>query len=488
MKAIKQKLIFLTALIFIFGCTNKEELFTGDYNFVRFGLMLNSNNEPITYPKVVANVIEVDAYKPTTSNDIKIPIVITSNAKNEPTEVFYEITTQGSFTDFTVSPANKVIIPAGKLVDTLTISFNKRWTSVDVDKIQLKITKTTNPKLAIGWPNNYKKLDLLTITLGDLTKTRYSFDTNLYNIAGQANEELLVPIKFTQPVTNAMVAGFNFITPQFTALSACDGSSANYNYSLTQQPFTGSVTKIFYKLKILETTTLPSSLKLTLNPGLAGGFEAFGTTESNVVKPEINNRQGDVATNWYNVADANYRTFGKAWYYDPVTLQCRWSTFFAFTKPVAVPPGSQFDNGQGYHKYKIGFVSPNAPIGTNPFDFQRYYNNAKTISPAFTILEALEFYPTNGNSTSTGVVRVVPQTLSFIKPNNATVTIPICGSGNYYFNAVFNRWEMYLDVKCDETAINGNPNVVRSMYIYSNNNSSANPTNLTINCSQRNNL
>ena len=197
-------------------------------------------------------------------------------------------------------------------------------------------------------------------------------------------------------------------------------------------------------------------------------------------------REGNPAANWYNLADSFYRTFGKSWYFNTTDGICKWSSFFAITKPVPVPAGSPFDNGQGYHKYKIGFVANNLPVGTNAFDFNRFYDGTNVSSPAFTIREALEFFPANGNSLTNGVVKVIPQTLIFVRTsNNTSVPLPICGSGNYNFNSVLNRWEMYLEIHCDETAINGNSDVVRAMYIYSNNNNSANPTNLTIPCSNR---
>jgi hypothetical protein len=488
MKDIKKILMAFAILLAFLGCTKDVDLAINENNFVRFSLLLDKNSEILEYPKVVPNISETSNYTHVSTKIIKIPVVLTGNLKTVPIDVFYEVQTEGNFTDFTVSPANKVIIPAGKLIDTLRITINSRWLGVATNKIKLKITRTSDPTLNIGWNNSTNKMDQIIINLGDLNKTRYYFEQNLYNLSGVVNEEVLIPVLFSQPVTNAMIGNFNFIQAQFVALSICDGASANFNYSLTRMPFVDGASKLFYKFKLVSTTQFASNLRLTLNTGLTD-FVPFGTTITDLKKDELIVRQGNPAAIWYNLADSFYRTFGKAWYFSTADGFCRWSNFFAFTKPVPVPAGSPFDNGQGYHKYKIGFVGNNLPIGTNPFDFSRFYDGTSVSSPAFTIREALEFFPANGNSLTNGIVKVIPQTLTFVRSsNNTNVALPICGSGNYSFNSVLNRWEMYLEIHCNETAINGNPNVVRAMYIYSNNNNNANPANLTIPCSNRLNL
>lgn len=485
MKDIKNIILLFTILLAFLGCTKDVDLEIEHLNFVRFSLLLDKNQEILEFPKFNPDISETAIYTHVSTKIIKIPIAVTSKIRTSPIDVFYTIQTEGNFTDFTVLPANKVTIPAGKLVDTLRISINSRWQGVGYNKIKLKITSTSDPSIQIGWKNAANKMDQLTIILGDLNKTRYFFEQNLYNLSGIANEELLIPIRFSQPVTNAMIGNFNFIQDQFVALSNCDGASSNFTYSLTKMPFVDGDTKLFYKFKLLSTTQFASNLRLTLNTGLTD-FVPFGTVISDIKKDELIVRQGNPAANWYNVADSFYRTFGKAWYFSSSDGFCRWSTFSTFTKPVAVPAGSLFDNGQGFHRYKIGFVGNNLPVGTNAFDFARFYDGASNASPAFTIVEALEFFPANGNSLTNGVVKVIPQTLTFVRiSNNSTVSVPICGSGNYSFNTIVNRWEMYLEINCNETAINGNANVIRRMYIYSNNNSTANPANLTSLCSNR---
>ena len=489
MKDIKKIASSLLLLFLFVNCTKDEDSKVPDNNFVRFSLLLDKNGEIIDYPKVLSNVPETAIYNHVSTKIIKIPVILTSNLRTSPLDVFYEVQTEGNFTDFTIAPQGKITIPVGKLIDTVRININSRWQGVNSNKIFLKIVRTSDPSVNIGWKNPNFKMDKVTINLGDLSKTRYFFNQNLYNIVGSLNEEVLIPIQFSQPVTNAMVGNFNFILPQFTPISNCDGVGSSFNYLLEKLPFIDGATKIFYKFKVLSTTQFAANLRLTLNTGLTD-FIIFGTAVTNIRKPDQIVRQGNPAANWYNVADALNRNYGKAWFFSTTDGFCRWSnTFQTFTKPVPVSIGSEFDNGQGYHKFKIGYVANNLPVGTNPFDFVRFYNGASVESPAFTIREALEFFPDNGTSTTSGTVKVIAQTLTFIKTaNSATVGVPICGIGNYSFNSVLNRWEMYLEIHCNETAINGNPDVVRAMYIYSNNNNNSNPVNLTIPCSNRINL
>ena len=469
--------------IFI-GCTKHEEDFSGNYNFIRFGLLLDVNNKPIQYPSVRPDLKEVAIYKTDKITTIKIPVVMTSLLQDKPTDVFYEVVSEGDFSDFSISPSAKITIPAGKLVDTIQIKFNSRWITPDINKIKLKIKSTSNPNLNIGWNNRADKLDEITIILGNLDVKKYNFKQNIYFISGQANEEVLIPIQFSQPVSNALIGNFNFVSVQFSPVSLCDNTNNNFQYSIIREPFIDGATTVFYKIKILQATTQITNLRLTLNVGLLN-FETTGITTT-FVRNEINASIGNPAGNWYNTSDPLHRTYGKSWYFNVTDNACRWQNFFAFTKSVPVPAGSIYDNGQGFHKFKIGFVGNALPIGTNPFDFTRFYGGASNESPAFTIPEAIEFFPTNGNSTTTGTVKVIPQTTTFIRlSTGSAVQIPICGSGNYYFNGAFNRWEMYLEIRCDETAINGNNNVVKRMYIYSNNNNTSNPANLSASCSNR---
>lgn len=487
MRAINYLLVLLLVAISFTSCTEHDspEL---ENSFVRFGLLVNANGQALEFPQVNASFPETDVFNQVSLKTLKIPVILSSVPRETAVEVFYEVITEGDFYNFTVAPTNSLIFQPGTLTDTVRVSFQSRWNQIGTKSIKIKITATSDAAIEIGWPNQDRKMNEITILLGDLEATRYFFNQNLYNLAGTINEELLIPISFSQPISNADVGDFNFIATSFEALSICDGAGAAFDFTLEKLPFQDGATTIFYKFKLLETTPFASNLKLSLNSGLTD-YVIFGTSQTNIFKPDFVVRQGDVATHFYNVADVLYRTYGKAWYFDPTTNSCDWSNFNTFTKPVPVPAGSEFDNGNGFHKYRIGFVGNTPPIGTNPFDLRRFYGGANVTSPGYNISQAIEFFPENGNSTTQGTVKVIAQTLTFIKSStNTAINIPICGSGNYFFDAVNNRWTIYLELHCDETQINGNNDVVKRMYIYSNNNNYVDPPALSGGCATRLNL
>lgn len=472
----------------LFSCQEDKELFNATNSFVRFHFFTDNDNYPLEFPQNRASQLEKNEFTHISTKPLKIPIAITGLLQTTPTDVFYSVTTVGTYSDFSFNSPGKLTIPAGKLVDTLLINFNSNWTDFNVNKIKLKITSTSNPLLQIGWPNNTQKNDEFTITLGNLTTTRYALTSNLYEIQGNANEEVTIPIQFTNPIVSQQIGNFNFLTASVVPVSLCDNITNNAQFTLTKEPLVAGSMTLNYTFKLTQAISNPVRVKIELNNGLPN-FVRNGISEANVFKAENVTRSGDPAANWYNTADNFHRNYGKAWYFNTTVNQCRWGvTFSTFTKPVLVSSSSPFNNGNGNHRFRIGYKSP-TNIGTNPFDFVRYYAGASAESPGFTIPKALEFFPDNGNSATNGVVKVIPQTLVFLKlSNDQPVSVPICGGGTYWFDPINNRRVMYLEIRCDETQINGNNNVIRQMYIYSNNNSNTNPANLTVPCSNRLNL
>jgi hypothetical protein len=484
MKGIKI-IVFFVSIFICLQCQRDNEF--PEFNFVRFGLTVNANGFPLEFPQVRTNLQEVENFTHANFTPLKVPVVLSAEVSNTPTEVYYTATIEGNYTDYTFSSDDKVIIPAGKLVDTLTVGFNSIWTNAEVgnSKLKLEITGTSRGNVSLGYNNAVKSNKTLTINLGSLDK-KYMLEQNLYTIQGDINEEVDIKVKFNSPIDNATQNGFNFLTAEFVSLSPCEPSINTFAYTLTQVPYTGLVNEITYKLKLLQNVTNETNLKITLNSGLPE-WQVTNIVQTNVRKLlDASNRIGNPAAFFYNLSDPFYRTYGKAWYLNSTTNSCDWSNFFALTRPVTVPIGSAFDNGAGQHKFKIGFTSGNSSGTTNPFDFRRYYQGASVASPGFNISEGIEFFPATSNS---GTVKIIPQTITLIKlSNNQPFAIPICGSGTYSFDAVNNRYIMYVEVVCDETNVNGNNNVIKRMYIYSNNNGYVDPADLSSSCSPRINL
>ena len=157
-----------------------------------------------------------------------------------------------------------------------------------------------------------------------------------------------------------------------------------------------------YEIEILEDITdLPTNLNVRLQEVNDDNLEQIGNNFLSISKDGVApDRSGDPAANWYNANDILHRTYGEAWQFDDDDNICDWQSFQSFTRPVDVAPGSQFDNGNGYHRYKIGFrniiSNPNGDvIGTNPFNLRRFYDGPSVLSPAYNQMESLEFFPTD---------------------------------------------------------------------------------------------
>ncbi|PHR89251.1 MAG: hypothetical protein COA80_17320, partial [Leeuwenhoekiella sp.] len=75
MKAINY--LYFTLLCFSLSCTNDDvsnqepKEFTP---FLRFNFLVNSNNEPLVYPQVVANRLPLSTYDNTSLKTLKIPV------------------------------------------------------------------------------------------------------------------------------------------------------------------------------------------------------------------------------------------------------------------------------------------------------------------------------------------------------------------------------------------------------------------------------
>lgn len=129
---------------------------------------------------------------------------------------------------------------------------------------------------------------------------------------------------------------------------------------------------------------------------------------------------------------------------------CEWVSFNAFTYPVEVasnhPHAVLADDGGNddpaddvyHHAFRIGFNSPNAGNTTNSFNMKRWFNNESNdgeYSSGFNVTQALEFFPDDGTSAVSGVVKVVPQDLLISTRIETDVyrsyTIAIEGEGEY---------------------------------------------------------
>jgi hypothetical protein len=478
MKIIKG-IIFLTAfIILVYACGEDEKKYF-DQNFVRFSLSVNKNGE-LDYKS--ANTLEVETYTHSTLNELKIPLVRSTENLNEELIVKLNTVISGSFKGIEINHLNEVIIPNGKVSDTIVISFNGLWTIQDEAKIQIKMISTNNPNVNVGWPRDQQKMDQLTIKLGSPKPIEFSFEKNLYEVDGNS-DTILVPVLFSQVLPKSILEKIDIITAEAKKLSVCGLDGQNIKYSIIKALPESASNKILFKVILNQPLDQNSKLNLTLN-GSSSGFKNGSILLTSIIRSTVQKSSEDPAQNWYDLSDGFYRTYGKAWYFDPVSQSCKWSTFNTFTKPVFVARGSSVSNSSGFHRFRIGFLGNNRPVGTNPFDFRRYYSGPSVESPGYNIDQAIELIP--DGSSNGGTIRVIPQTLTFIKASNVElIEIPICGSGTYTYDAEKKRWEMFIELVSDETQLGKSSKVIRYMYLYNKNLDGSNPRDLTLPCIPR---
>lgn len=476
MKATNLFFLFVALCLSLFGCSSEEEQYF-DQNFVRFSLRVTTTNE-LDYIK--ANARETEEYTHSVLNSLKIPVLRSAVDIGKELEIDFSTTISGNFRGIEVSPKDKVTIAAGKVSDTITVSFKGIWKESDLASITLKMNALSDPNVSIGWPRSSKKMDQLNIKLGSPKPVTFTFEKNLYEVNGSMSGAVQIPIVFSQILSKQLLEQIEVLKVTTEALSSCQFGGTLAKFSIVKIPPLDQGNKLVYLLQFSEPLDQNTKLVLTLDT-IGTGFTNGSITQTTVIKSSIQLSTDDPAKNWYDVADGFYRTYGKAWYKDPITGECRWSTFNTFTKPVVVPSGHPNANSSAFHRFRIAFLGNNLPIGTNPFDFRRFYSGASVESPAYNIEQAIEFIP-DGN-TGSGIVRIIPQTLLFLKTSKFPVLkIPVCGSGTYSYDSNKKRWQMFIAVVSDETELGGPSTVSRYMYIYNNNIDATNPTDLTVPC------
>ena len=491
MKVIKGILIFL---ILVNWSCDEEALPETILNqsFVRFSFQVNQNNEVLEFPEQSSRALELSEYTLDKRDTLKIPVIASiSNLLKEILTVNFETEFSSEFinTNFDVFPNSNLLqftedIPS----DTIVVVPKTRFDNNLQESINFKLTSSSNPDFILGYPRETLKLDEFQINIAGTQPINYSLEEVNFNLNGQSGESLTFDVVFDQLVSEVDVENLDFISTEFVQFSCDEGLLSEFQFELTRQPITELKQKMTYTLSLTESAQdFGTTLNIILNEVDNDNFNRKGNNLLSITtadQPIV--RSGDPASHWYNISDIFHRTYGKAWYFDSTDQACDWQNYQSFTRPVEVEPGSEFDNGQGFHRYKIGFrniiTNPGGnTIGTNPFNFRRYYDGASVLSPAYNQIESIEFFPENGDNPLQGSVKVISQTLVFIL-DDTQINVPICGSGTYEFNASENRWEIFLTIVADESEINGNNEVEKQMFIYTEN-ILEDPNNINKDCS-----
>lgn len=401
--------------------------------FVRFNFLTTSAGVPLEYPAVSTTRIPVNIYENKSVKTLKIPVTLSSPTLKEAVRVNFSTVTSGDTNVFSIEPTNELIFEGNKLTDTVFVSFDKRWTKKD--SITLKLEGVSDSNIHIGNLNTSAPNDNFTVNLGEV-KTTYTFPEGEFTIKGEKGEKVDFKVNFPNGFIPSEIENSNIF-------EQIDG----FDYSLTHDDFGDNRNSINYHLILLEdiqNDNVRYESFISLNE--TENYTTTGNSILQITKPIRVPRdiQSNPAANFYNLSDSFYRTYGAHWFDRNGT--CSWVTFNAFTFPVVTtknnPDAIQY-SGQNtadtsddvYHDaFKIGFNVVTGSATTNSFGLKDWFTNESvnaSNSPGFNITSALEFFPDNGNSKTTGSILVIPKFITIGGSNGNSHRIFISGEGTY---------------------------------------------------------
>ncbi len=439
MKAIKTTLIFLF-LSLVWSCSNDDvdKVFNGeDAQFVRFFLLVDNNNNVLEYPEISGGLIPVSEYTKNDIKTLKIPVALTTEPLTENVIVNFETLITG-LNGVTILPENSLTFTPTKLIDTISVTFTQRWDESSNPLLKLKLVSANDSRINIGMPNSDAPNDELTIDFGDLNFTYRFPSPNQKEIIGAAGETVNFSVDFSN----------GYIASEVDGMDLFSETLSNFNYTIVQQPLTNP-TQVDYTLTVNENIQIDEiQLKTIFELNDLAAYTINGSTNYTIKKPIVTIRDNTVFTssNFYDLNDSFYRTYGEHWFDSNEDDICSWQAYFAFTYPVVVSeehPNAVLYDDMGtpdasddiyHHAFRVGFNSPNSTGTTNSFDLKRWFNNEASNqenSPGFNIPEALEFYPTDGASSTDGFVQVIEQDILVRSNTGVQHIMAISGSGTY---------------------------------------------------------
>lgn len=425
----------LSVFVALYSCSKD------DYNldsrsvdpFVRFNFITSSAGVPLEYPEVNTGRVPVNTYENKSVKTLKVPVTLTSTTLKSPVTVDFSTLISGEADSFKIEPANELVFEGNKLTDTIFISFDKRWQNKQ--NITFKLEDVSDPLVHIGNLNTEALNAIFTINLGEIN-TVYTFPVNEFFIKGEIGETIDFKVNFPNGFVPSEIENleiFSFVN--------------GFDYSLTHDDFGDNRSSINYHLTLLEdlqNDDIRYQSFIILNN--TEEYATKGNTILQITKPIKTPRdvQANPAANFYNLSDTFYRTYGAHWFDRNGT--CDWVNFNAFTFPIVVtkdnPDAIQYigqntadPSDDVYHDaFKIGFNVVTGNSTTNSFGLKDWFTNESTDavnSPGFNITSALEFFPDNRNSKTSGSVLVIPKFITVAGKKGNSHNIFISGEGTY---------------------------------------------------------
>lgn len=474
---VTKKLYILCIALLCLQCDNDDNLrFSNESGkFVRFFFQLDQNNKPIEAPAIESGIPSVSEYHKDNVNTIKIPVALTSEPLASEVMVAYSAVLN-NITNINITPL-QLSFNGTQLVDTLFVAINDRWDPANNPSLVLTLESTSDESITIGMPNMQQPHNQLTINFNEVL-FQYGIESgSRIDVNGTNGETYEITVGFDNGYLPSDIAGIDLLQE----------TQSNFNYTLQQLPLTSS-SEIIYNITVDQDFTDDDLLyKTSFALNNIPGYSLTGVPNIAVIRDPISPRDLtlNTASQFYNTNDPFYRTYGVNWMDFNEDGICEWRDWNAFTVPVEVPetdPNAILGDDMGttdpsddiyYHAFRIGFQPPNVNT-TNAFNLKRWFTNessSATNSPGFNINPALEFYPDNGTSATSGTVQVIEQVIQIgTSASNGSITEFITISGNGTYSEISpGVYEIILDFNATNNRLFGGTRSVR-YHIFNTNN------------------
>ncbi|MEO0555985.1 MAG: hypothetical protein AAF149_22480 [Bacteroidota bacterium] len=430
------RVIYCLIALLLWSCGEDDGTISLDNTgYVRFFLVTDADNNVLEYPQVNTRFQAVDRYEKDNIKLLKIPVSLSDPTIENTVTVTFSHQIKGDV-DLTITPESTLNFSKGNVVDTIYVQVNGRWNLSDSPQLILALESVSDPSIQIGIPNQTSPNHTLTIDFID-PALQYSFNTNKIEIIGEIGEEITFDVLFPQTyfpedINDAEI--FSFDNGFYYTLSRVAESETSITYKATIEEDLQNDFLIFQsKINLIE----------------SNGYKPLGNITLLLEKPIVVERDlsANPAAYFYDLNDQFYRTYGENWGDFNEDGTCDWQSFFAFSFPVVVEANNEngvlYDDGGTedpdddiyHHAFKIGFDSRvNPDLTTNSFNLKRWFTgeaNGVDISPGFNIDPALEFFPADGISSTSGTVLVESQIITIGTSSGDSYNIAIAGEGTY---------------------------------------------------------
>jgi hypothetical protein len=247
MKVIKNILLLIIAIQFISCEKEDDKRFTQEnQSFVRFFLLVASNNEVLEFPKKDGNLVAASSYAKDNLKTLKIPVAITAAKINNPVTIFFSTSVIG-LSNYTITPENSLTFTNEKRIDTIYIKVNKNWDLTKNPQIKLTLTESSNTAVFIGIPNENIPNNELNISFKE-TVFPYFFNINRKEIEGINQETFDFKVLFPN----------GFIASEIENISLFSAPST-FKYTIEKKPITKE-DEVEFTFKVNENLAEDSSL------------------------------------------------------------------------------------------------------------------------------------------------------------------------------------------------------------------------------------